>query len=498
MSLDLLCVARLDGYFERVNPSWTRTLGWSEEELLAVPSLDIVHPEDRERTLAARRRLGSGHALGIVNRYLCKDGSYRWLEWRSVADVAGGLVYAAARDITEQKRSEEALAKATAMQTHLQSQLVIADRLASVGMLASGVAHEINNPLASVSANIALIVEALGRGPAGAERDELLAMAMDVDHAAARIQKIVAGLSTFARAEREQVLRPTNVADVLDLAVEMTTSELRQRARLVKDYGEIPIAAADEARLGQVFINLLVNAAQAIASVDGHAHEIRIVTSTDAAGRPSIAIHDSGIGIPPRLIDRVFDPFFTTKPVGMGTGLGLTIARNLVTAMGGEITVTSEERRGTIFRVVLHPAVAPLPAVATVRSTTPPPITTVAVSRILVVDDEPSVGAVLARVLRDRDVTVVSRAADALDLLAAGRHFDLVLSDLMMPELSGMDLYDEVRRRFPAVASRFVFMSGGAFTPGAIAFLERVSNERIDKPFAPQRVRELVERLVGR
>ena len=162
MSLDNVCVAGLDGYFKRLSPSWTKTLGWSLEELLSKPLVEFVHPDDRERTLAGRERLRSGGTLGTVtNRYMCKDGTFRWLEWRSVADNTRGFVYAVARDVTERKRDEQRLADAEQVQRKLQRQLIFADRMASVGTLAAGVAHEINNPLAFVTTNLSLAQEEL-------------------------------------------------------------------------------------------------------------------------------------------------------------------------------------------------------------------------------------------------------------------------------------------------------------------------------------------------
>ena len=162
MSLDNVCVAGMDGYFKRLNPAWTRTLGWSLKELLSRPLMEFVHPDDREMTLAGRKRLQSGAAMGpLTNRYLCKDGTFRWFEWRSVTDIARGLVYAVARDVTEQKRDEQRLADAEAVQRKLQRQLIFADSMATVGTLAAGVAHEINNPLAFVTTNLNLAQEQL-------------------------------------------------------------------------------------------------------------------------------------------------------------------------------------------------------------------------------------------------------------------------------------------------------------------------------------------------
>ena len=431
----------------------------------------------------------------LKNRYLSKDGTYRWFEWRSVADPEKRLVYAAARDITDQMLAQERLAQATELQEKLQRQLIFADRMATVGTLAAGVAHEINNPLAFVAANIAMIVEgleALRNNWSSEESAELVDMAVDVQAGAERIRKIVRGLKTFSRAADDERVSVFDVRTVLELAINMTFNEIRHRARLVKDYGKIPLILADDARLAQVFINLLVNAAQALPEGGSATNEIRITTSTDPTGRAVIDIRDTGGGIPADVIGRIFDPFFTTKPVGIGTGLGLSICHSIVTAMGGEISVVSDVGRGTNFRVVLPASVedareAPKGAASIAVA--------VACAAVLVVDDEPAIGVVLRRVLREHEVTVVATAKEALKLIERGRHFDVVFSDLMMPEMSGMDLYAEIARRFPPLAERFVFVTGGAFAPAAAAFLERTTNARIEKPFDPQVVREIVQRL---
>jgi PAS domain S-box-containing protein len=491
MSLDNLCVAGLDGYFKRVNPAWTRTLGWTASELISRPSVEFVHPDDRASTLGGREKLQMGGAMGpLCNRYLCKDGSFRWFEWRSIAHLDRGLVYAAARDITEQKLAEERMTQADEREEKLQRQLTFADRMASIGTLASGVAHEINNPLACVTANISLMIEELaGERP---QQSELREMAEGVQDAAERIRKIVRGLKTFARSDKERRavidLRP-----VLELATDITLNQIRDRVRIVRTYGDTPWVEADEARLGQVFINLLVNAAQALPEGPSEKNEIRIVTTTDAAGRAVVEVRDTGAGISASAMARIFDPFFTTKAVGVGTGLGLSICHSIVTGMGGEISATSEPGCGTTFRVVL-PGVPP--ARSDIVASLPSP-RTVTGATILVVDDEPAVGNMLARVLRGHQVTVVLAAKKAIELFEAGKRFDIIFSDLMMPEMSGMDFYDDLARRFPDAARRVVFVSGGAFTPRAHAFLERVTNVRIDKPFDPQTVRNLVQQQIA-
>ncbi len=495
MSLDHLCIVDFAGVFLRVNPSWTRTLGWTAEELLGMKSIELVHPDDREKTLVGRSRLHRGESLGpLRNRYRCRDGSYRWFEWRSVAELSRNVVYASARDVTDQIRAEEKLRQAHAEQELLQKQLLVADRMVAVGTLAAGSAHEINNPLAVVSSNLALLLEELsGTAVPEARVGELIHLVQEAQRGAERIRGIVRGLNTFARARE---VRPAllDVRQVLEVAVSLTANQLQPRGRLLKQYGETPRILADDGRLGQVFINLLVNATQALAEGGGAQPEIRITTSTDEAGGAVIEVSDTGPGIPAEIISRVFDPFFTTKPVGVGTGLGLPISRNLVEGMGGSLTVRSELGRGTTFRVVLPAAVEGQPAHRPDPAVSESPPTRVTV---LVVDDEASVGAALRRTLRDHEVTIFTRASEALDLIEGGKRFDVIFSDLMMPGMSGMEFYAELTRRLPDQARRMVFISGGAFTQEAHAFLDVIPNPRLDKPFDLQAVRALVQRVAA-
>lgn len=503
MALDHVAVAGFDGYFKRVNPAWTRTLGWSREELMSRLIIEFVHPDDREATLAGRARLCRGQDMGPhVNRYVCKDGSYRWFEWRSVAELDKELVYAAARDVTAQKQAEAELQEAVEREQQLQRQLLFADRMASVGTLAAGVAHEINNPLAYVTGNLALLLEdleALQDSLPPERRNDILAMAADAREGAERIHKIVSGLRTYSRAEEEE-RKLVEVRPLLDVAVNMTSNEIRHRARLHREDGPIPPVEADDARLGQVFINLLVNAAHAIGEEPASEQEVRIVTATDDEGRAVITIEDTGPGIPEDLLPRIFDPFFTTKPVGFGTGLGLYICHSIVLGLGGTLTASNRPGRGACFRVVLPAAKV---SADTARmgagagaSGSPPCLTSVPVTcaGVLVVDDEPAIGTILRKVLKGHDVTAVTDARDALTLLDDGHRFDVILCDLMMPAMSGMDFHTELDRRFPDLAHRVVFISGGAFTPAANAYLDRVPNERLAKPFQHEQIRELVRR----
>lgn len=489
LTTDLIGVAGFDGHFRRVNPAWTTTLGWTAEEVTASPWLHFVHPDDVERTIAAAQTLFSGANVSYFqNRYRTKDGAYRWLDWAAVPFVTQELIYCIARDVTDAKAAEEARAT-------LEKRLIVADRMVSVGTLASGVAHEINNPLSYVMANLGLVLDeirALSGGSTSGRMKELEELALLALEGAERVRKIVRGLKTFSRVDQE--LRVVmELAPTLELAINMSFNEIRHRARLVKDYGTTPLVEADDARLGQVFVNLLVNAAQAIPAGNAERNEIRISTFTGPQGQAVIEIRDTGPGIPEELRARIFEPFFTTKGVGVGTGLGLSICHNIITGMGGEISVVSEPGHGAAFRVALPPAkVQQLAGDATL---VPVP----GAGRrgvILVVDDEPVIGMALKRILRDHEVTVTSTVTEALEHVAAGKHFDVIFSDLMMPQMSGEDFYRELTRRAPDAAARVVFITGGAFTSAATAFLDEVGNERLEKPFSASLVRDLVKRLL--
>jgi signal transduction histidine kinase/CheY-like chemotaxis protein len=372
--------------------------------------------------------------------------------------------------------------------------LILADRMASVGTLASGVAHEINNPLAWVMGNLEFLADELPALFAGlprerrAELEDVLAQTKD---GADRVRKIVRDLKLFSRADEEQ-RGPVDVHAVLELAVNMTRAELKHRAHLVRAYGEVPPVLANEARLGQVFVNLLVNAAQAITEGRFDANEVRLGTHVGADGRVVIEVADTGAGIPDAIRDRIFDPFFTTKQVGIGTGLGLSICHGIVTAAGGEIQVDSTVGKGTIVRVILPAASAPVAAAAAPSAPARGPR-----GRILVVDDEPQVAAMLQRELAaEHDVEVAASGRAALDRLAEAQSFDVILCDLMMPEVTGMALHAALAERAPHLLPRLAFVTGGAFTPGGRAFLDEVPNPRFEKPVDLQALRAFIHARV--
>ena len=383
----------------------------------------------------------------------------------------------------------------------MQAHILQTDRLVALGTLAAGVAHEINNPLTYVMGNLELVSRLLRAradesrraetvsGPAIATELEDLSATLGVARdGAERVRRIVRDLTTFARSESDQRAL-LDVRAVLGPVLHLVSNEIRQRARLTQDLRDVPLVEANEARLGQVLMNLLLNAAQAIPEGDADAHEIGVATYTDDAGRAVFEVRDSGSGIPEEVLGRIFEPFFTTKAVGLGTGLGLSICHGTITALGGEITVRSTPNAGSVFRVAIPAADLPR---RQAPAPEPPPSTRRVRARILVVDDEPLIVDALKRTLAHHDVEVSTGAREALDRILAGERYDVILCDLLMPGMTGMELGDALARELPEQAERVVFMTGGAFTAAAKEFLDRVPNPRIEKPLDLGRLDSLI------
>ncbi|HYI02824.1 ATP-binding protein, partial [Hyalangium sp.] len=354
-----------------------------------------------------------------------------------------------------------------------------------LGMLAASVAHELNNPLASVMMNLEF---SLANAQEQGGSEETLQALREASSCAGLIRDIIRDIKIFSRPEGQH-FGPTDVHRVLDSALRMAHNQLFHRALLVKDYGELPPVYGGEARLGQIFLNLIINAAQAVPEGQRDAHEIRVVTRR-VGEWVRVEIHDTGAGIAPELRERIFEPFFTTKPVGVGTGLGLSICRRLVTEMDGSIGVDSEPGQGSTFWIHLH--VAREQEVAREVKTES--------SReglgVLVLDDEAAVGKALRRLLSTRhQVTTFDRAQDALAHITSGRRFDAILCDLMMPEMSGPQFHHELERLAPEQAQRVIFMTGGAFTEETRAFLSTARNPCMDKPLDIQRLLSMLEAL---
>jgi nitrogen-specific signal transduction histidine kinase/CheY-like chemotaxis protein len=387
-----------------------------------------------------------------------------------------------ARDITEERQ--------------LRLRLQLASQLASVGTLAAGVAHEINNPLSFVSAALSFVQESVGSLTAHptpelwSEVSQSVAEALEGAH---RIRDIVRDLKTFSHSAPEEGQR-ADLRAAAEWALKVTAHQLRHRCTVHPRLGTVPAVIGNEARLGQVLVNLLMNAVQAFPEERTAENQLRVTAFTDERGRAVVEVEDNGRGIPHQHLARIFDPFFTTKPVGQGTGLGLAISHAIVSEAGGEIQVRSRLSEGTCFRLVF-PAAGPA-AVRKKVSAIPTPVPLAL--RVLVVDDEPSVGKALKRMLgRHHQVEPITEAREALERLRQGERFDVILCDLMMPRMSGMEFYRLLQEQVPAMVRRVVFMTGGIFTDAAKAFIAQVPNTTVDKPFDRDHIQELFSKLTG-
>ena len=360
-----------------------------------------------------------------------------------------------ARDAAETSARLEREATAQVREAH--AQLALNERLASLGTLAHGIAHEINNPLTYVDGNLCLIAEILRRD-APIDRAEMLELATEALEGAERIREITKQMGQLARADELPRVRLDPRA-LLPLVSRMTTAQTKARSRVELVLDDVPYVDADAGRLGQVLINLVVNAAQAVAHRARDQNLIRLTTRTTATGDALIEVLDNGPGIPDEIASRVFEPFFTTKPVGEGTGLGLSISRGIVESLGGTLTFDTPASGGTRFVITLPPSTLPADPPLGAQAAQADP--GVARRRILIVDDDVAVVRSLARLLRRFDVTTATSATEALDLVRQGPPFALVLTDLRMPRRDGLWLYRAIVEHDDQMASRIAFVTGG-------------------------------------
>jgi CheY-like chemotaxis protein len=375
--------------------------------------------------------------------------------------------------------------------------LVRNDRLAALGTLSAGVAHEINNPLTYVLVNIEHVTRQLrahvaSGEPLGLEDIEAQIVALgQALEGASRVRAIVRDLMTFASGHVD-AKSLVDVRRVLDAALQMTAYELRHRARVERRMREVPPVFANEAQLGQVFLSLLVNAVRAIPEGDVANNVVTVETDLLADGRVAVVVSDTGEGIAAADLPRIFDPFFTTHPNGESTGLGLSIAHGIVASLAGSLTASSTLGKGTAFRVEL-PAAPGYERLTRGAAGFAP--ARAARLRVLIVDEDARVAEAIAMSLADEhDAESTTDAAEVLTRIGRGDYHDVILCDLMMPNVTGMDLYREVIRVAPHLASRIVFMTGGVYTARARAFVEGLPNRCIEKPPDMGKLRDLIRR----
>lgn len=518
-----------------VNRAFAEMTGFAESEVVGnTPDITVGPETDRAALMKIQRARDELRPVRVELLKYRKDRTTFWAELDvvPVLDEAGRVTHflGVMRDVTERRAAH--------------TRLLEQDRFAQIGTLASGVAHEINNPLAYVLMNLTLLEEQLPLLIASSREPssrwvELTRAISEMRAGSNRISRIVNDIQYFSRVDT-----PANIScdipPLLDRAIQMACTGMPSRSNVVCLYNgagvedaDRLIALADPARLSQVFLNLLINAIDSIPEGETDRRHVEVKSFRQG---PSIVVEicDQGVGIPPSVLPRIFDPFFTTKGIGGGMGLGLSISRSIVQSLGGMMMVESTVNVGTVVRVTLPIAkerlvhetgmrrkltvpslsgesALPLDepkedesgegdkvaAQAAPASSASPTNEAHKSLRILIIDDELAIGRALQRAVAEVDdrVVVCERAQAALDLLEDGHDFHLILCDLSMPGMTGAELYDRIATRWPGLEQRILIMTGGAASDSTRAFLARSYVRRIDKPIDLGALRALLQRM---
>jgi PAS domain S-box-containing protein len=448
-----------------------------------------IHPDDWERIVGPQFRHFPDQPVGIEYRTRLPDGEERWVYSLGAAarDATGAMqsVHGIHFDITDRKRAEEELGRS-------RDALLHSEKLAALGALLAGVSHELNNPLAAIVGQAEMLAE-------DAQGTPMEQRANRIGTAAERCARIVQTFLAMAR-QREPKLGLVSVNDLIATALELTDYGLRTSGIAVRvNFGSgLPPVEGDSDQLHQVLVNLIVNAQQAMEKGEAFEKVLTIRTSVNQAGRVLIDVSDTGPGVPEAVRRRIFEPFFTTKRHGQGgggTGIGLSFSQGIVEAHGGAISV-QPSRRGAHFRVDLPPAagepITVVPQMEVVIADTSP-----GVRRCLIVDDEPDVADTLRELIAREgfDVTVAANGSDAL--LAIDRNeFDVLLSDLRMPQLSGAELYERLSETHPELVQRMAFVTGDTMGDRMGEFARSCSRPVLEKPFTRAGVRAVLAALI--
>jgi PAS domain S-box-containing protein len=478
LSPDLLGALNSKGYFETSNPAWKSVLGWSEDEVASMSIFELLHPDDVEHTRAGFELTLVGQpAIRFVNRYRCKDGSHRYISWVGIQE--DGYVYCTGRDITAEREAEIELSKA-------QDALRQAQKMEAIGQLTGGIAHDFNNLLTGIIGSLDLV-----RRRMATNSSEDIPRLMDAASTAAlRAAALTHRLLAFGRRQSLDS-RPNNVNRIITSMEDLLQRTMGERVELVcRLSGDLWTALTDANQLESALLNLAINARDAMPDGGQLTIETENVqldetyTSLHEEVQPgdyvTISVSDTGIGMPPEVLEKAVDPFFTTKPVGEGTGLGLSVIYGFTKQSRGHLRIYSEVAQGTTVKLYLPRAqqnavdLQPL-AAATPRGHG---------ETILVVEDDATVRSIISDALKDLGYRVLtaSDARFAIPLLQSKDVIDLLISDVILPHVNGRKLAEMARALRPAL--KVLFVSGyseialvrGDFLDGGM--------DMLTKPFA--------------
>jgi PAS domain S-box-containing protein len=478
-----ICIIQ-DGNFQMVNPQFQKLTGYSEEELLGRDSLDLILADDRDTVRKNAIKMLKGELSSPYQfRVVDKNGEYRW-----VMETVSSIPYRGRRailgnymDITERRQTEE-------RERQLEQELNLAGRLASIGQLAAGVAHEINNPLTGV----------IGFSHLMLSRDipEDIKQDLQVIHSEAqRVAKIVENLLVFAH-QRKTGREYVNINDIINRVLELRTYEMKVNnieveARLAS---ELPLTIADAGQLQQVFLNIVLNAEHFMAKA--HNRGRLVVKTEEVNGNIRASFTDDGTGISLENLDKIFNPFFTTKEVGKGTGLGLSICHSIITQHQGRIYAQSQLGKGATFVIEL-PIVAEPVQTGKAKETGKEPEKSPG-AKILVVDDEKAILTFLSRLLTGWGHTVetINNADTALERLKTER-YSLILLDIKLPGMSGIELYHHIEKTVPALTRRVMFITGDVMEGTTREFLEKSRAAHITKPLDIEALKKMINHALN-
>jgi len=480
-SRDGIVVLDQDGKVYEANKQFADMLGYTAEEVRKLSVLDWEYLYPPEQVLEMVRTVDEA-GDHFETKHRRKDGSTYDVEISTNGAVVAGqkLIFCVCRDITERKQAEE-------REDQLQQELNMAGRLASIGQLAAGVAHEINNPLTGVIGFSHLM---LSRDiPDDMKQD------LQVIHSEAqRVAKIVENLLVFAhqrKTGREYIAINDIITRVLELrAYEMKVNNIEVENQLDPN---LPATVADAGQLQQVFLNIILNAEHFM--VKAHNRGKLLVKTERIDGKIRVSFTDDGAGIGKENLDKIFNPFFTTKEVGNGTGLGLSVCHGIITQHKGRIYAQSELGKGATFVIEL-PVVAE-PAQADKATETPKKSQKPRESKILVVDDEAAILTFLRRLLTDmgHNVETINNADTALERLKTER-YSLILLDIKLPGMSGIELYQQIEKIAPALTRRVMFITGDIMEGTTHDFLEKAGVPHITKPIDIEELKKMMNSIL--
>jgi PAS domain S-box-containing protein len=481
---DIIYLVDTNGVFSYISPVVESATGYRPSEVIGRPFAEFIYQEDLPRTIESFQEILSGDSMINEHRIVTKSGEVRSMrassrlvsKGHSVVGVHGVLT-----DITDHKRAQEE-------QRHMQEELNLASRLASVGQLASGVAHEINNPLSAVIGFSELLMSR-------DVNDETKQDLQIINESAQRVARIVKNLLVFARRSKSG-REYADINSILSAGLELRAYEMHNAniELVTRLHPRLPWTVVDIGRIQQVFLNIILNAEQAMLSARGEGR--LLVTTKLIDGSIRVSFQDNGPGISPENLNMVFDPFFTTKAVGEGTGLGLSICYGIMKEHHGKISVQSKPGKGAIFTLEL-------PLIAETQQSEPPAPSgderaRTTGAKVMVVDDEAGV-----REIIDRALTAQGHSVDAMDNASAALErlehepYHLVLLDIRMPGMDGVEFYGHLKKLAPSLARRVLFMTGDSMSAGTADFLSKTKVPFMHKPFGITELRSKIDHILS-